>query len=163
MDDHVPKPVEAARLIATLNKWIKPQDKRSNDPSSGSAAPADSDTESLPDDLPGIDVANALERLDVSREFFGILLQKFHQKHGQVGDEIADAFARADLRRVQEIAHLLKGMAGNLSANELSVAAERVETAARDEEKDLLPELLAHLQAVLAPVLESASRAGSGP
>ena len=63
--------------------------------------------------------------LDVSREFFGILLQKFHQKHGQVGDEIADAFARADLRRVQEIAHLLKGMAGNLSANELSVAAER--------------------------------------
>jgi len=163
MDDHVPKPVEAARLVATLNKWIKPRDKRSSDPPPESAASADSDTESLPADLPGIDVANALERLDVSREFFGILLQKFHQKHGQVGDEIADAFARADLRRVQEIAHLLKGMAGNLSANDLSAAAERVETAARNEEKDRLPELLAGLHAALAPVMESASRVAKDP
>jgi two-component system sensor histidine kinase/response regulator len=163
MDDHVPKPVEAARLIATLNRWIKPQDMRSNDPSSGSAAPADPGTENLPDVLPGIDVANALERLDVSREFLGILLQKFHQKHERIGDEIADAFARADLQRVQEIAHLLKGMAGNISANELSGAAELVETAARGEENDQLPELLARLQAALAPVLESASRAGSDP
>ena len=54
-------------------------------------------------------------------------------------------------------------MAGNISANELSGAAELVETAARGEENDQLPELLARLQAALAPVLESASRAGSDP
>jgi len=161
MDDHVPKPVEAVRLIVALNKWIKPKDSFLNGPPTGSASPAESETGMLPDELPGIDVANALERLDVSREFFGILLRKFHQKHRCVGDEIQDAFARADLQRIHEIAHLLKGMAGNLSADELAAAAELVETAARNEEKDQLPELLARLQAALAPVLESASRVGS--
>ncbi len=163
MDDHVPKPVEVARLIAALNKWIKPRDRQLNGPSSGSAAPANSGTGSLPDDLPGIDVASALERLDITREFFGILLHKFHQKHGSVGDEIQEAFDQADLQRVRDLAHLLKGMAGNLSANELSAAAELVETAAGNEQKDLLPELLGRLHAALGPVLESASRVGRDP
>ncbi len=157
MDDHIPKPVEAARLVAALNKWIKPRDRSSDDRSPAARAP-DGDVNVLPDNLPGIDVADALDRLDVTREFFGILLGKFHHKHHGVGAEIAEAFARDDLRRVQEIAHLLKGMAGNLSAHELSAAAERVETAAREEDGEHLPELLRHLQTALVPVLESASR-----
>ncbi len=163
MDDHIPKPVEAARLIATLNKWIKPGEGSLDGPSGGVAPPAASSTATLPDELPGIDVANALERLDISREFFDVLLQKFHLNHRRVGDEIDEAFASADLKRVEEIAHLLKGMAGNISANELSAAAERVETAARDQQNDRLPDLLAGLQAALAPVLESVSRVGSDP
>ncbi len=161
MNDHIPKPVEPARLVAALNKWIRPGGSASEEPANEAPADAAEDGTPGPDELPGIDVAGALERLDVTREFFDMLLKKFHSRHEGVGIEIQDAFARSDLRRVEEIAHLLKGMAGNLSANDLSAAAERVEAAARDEDAEHLPELLARLQTALAPVLESASRAGS--
>ena len=157
MNDHVAKPIDAGHLVATLNNWLKLREGSAAEPPA-MPEPAEQDgMGGLPDSLPGIDIQEALERLDVSKEFFAKLLRKFHEKNQRIADDIHDALAQADTTRLGEIAHLLKGMAGNLSANELSTAAEALESAVRNEEKDRIPELAAGLEEALSPVLESTS------
>ena len=157
MNDHVAKPIDAGHLIATLNNWLKLKKVLTVEPPA-MPEPAEQDgMGGLPDSLPGIDIHEALQRLDVSKEFFAKLLRKFHEKNQRVADDIHDALAQADTTRLGEIAHLLKGMAGNLSANELSTAAEALESAVRNDEKDRIPELAAGLEEALSPVLESTS------
>jgi len=163
MNDHLAKPVDASHLVATLNKWMKPRIRSLNITSPVPASLVSKGMDSLPDGLSGINVPEALQRLDISEDFFAKLLQKFYQKHWLIADDIQEALTQADIPGLERMAHLLKGMASNISANDLSAAAETLETAARNNRKDELPELVAHLEEALIPVLESISRAVGDP
>ena len=158
MNDHIPKPVDIQRLLAALNKWIKPQEGPAAGPPPTAATPESDGTIEFPEDIAGIDVADALRRLDVDTAFFGKLLQIFYNKTKDVAGEIREALSAADYTRLEQIAHFVKGMAGNVSATQVYAAAEGLENALRSNEMDRVPGLVAELEEALIPVLESTSR-----
>ena len=163
MNDHVAKPVDIRRLLSTLNKWIKPQDGPAAGPSPAAATPEADGTTDIPAEIAGIDVQDALQRLDIDRAFFGKLLQIFYQKNQHVAGEIREALSAGDYTRLEQIAHFVKGMSGNISATQLSAAAGDLENALRNSELDEVPGLIAQLEEALIPVLESTSRLGGEP
>jgi len=64
MNGHVAKPIDPDQLFATLQKWIKPSEKRSQvkqpevPPESLESDQAAPDEEQLPESLPGFDLSS---------------------------------------------------------------------------------------------------------
>ncbi len=63
------------------------------------------------------------------------------------------AISNADLNQVAKQAHRLRGSASNVCANELSVAAEAVEQAARNELVDSTASLIDHVESAIDRIL----------
>ncbi len=120
MNEHVPKPIDPARLFATLSRWLKPNDK----------APekvVKEDEVSLPDSLPGIDLQWGLERIGGNRRLFRKLLGEFVAHHGEAPQLILQRLGEGDEEGARRELHTLKGVAGNMGARALQREAEQLE------------------------------------
>ncbi len=160
MDDHVPKPVDVKHLLTTLNEHIPPADEIAADAlcapaEQAVAAPVEAAPTAAVRPVTGIDVEQALQRLDIEMDFFVTLLRKFHDRNRTSADEIREAIAAGDLEQVGRVAHLVKGMAGNICANAVFEAAAALEAVARENNDAGIPEQFAVLDRELAPVLQS--------
>ncbi|MBP2295616.1 response regulator [Azospirillum rugosum] len=172
MDDHIAKPIDVDELFAVLDRWIgRPSPvpspvpgprpaaapgrvavaKPSTQPRSRRAAPH------LPD-LPGIDVDDALQRLDNDVVLFRRFVGDFARTYGKTPDAIADALAAGDLPRAKSLGHELKSVAGNIGARRLSGAADAVQIAAYHGDAPAAECQVPVLRAEMAAVLESAAR-----
>jgi len=80
--------------------------------------------------LPGFDVEEGLHRLRGNRSLYAKLLRDFALQHRGDGGRIRKAMLEGDFEDARQLAHGLKGVAGNLSASELYVAAAELERAA---------------------------------
>ena len=120
MNDHVVKPVDTQKLFKSLTQWIEPHRH-------STVQYVAKDTEAaLPSELPGIDIRSGLHRLRGNKKLFKSLLleflKDFENVDGRILNSISDNRAAAMV-----IAHNVKGMAGSISANDLSNAAETLE------------------------------------
>ena len=182
MDAHVPKPLDLPQLFATLARWIGPplvairpctpcaagpipsrgQTMLTAAASPGIAMPpvavSDRWAGDLPSDLPGIDLADALNRLGDDAVLFRRFVGQFASGYGDVADRISAALGSGDLTAAKGIAHELKSVAGNVGAVRLSAAADAVQIAAQRGDGAAADAQLPVLHAELALVLESAAR-----
>ena len=182
VDAHVPKPLDLPQLFATLARWIGPplvairpctpcapgpipsrgQAMLTAASSRGIAMPpvpvSDRSTGDLPSDLPGIDLADALNRLGGDAGLFRRFVGQFASGYADVADRISAALSSGDLTTAKGIAHELKSVAGNVGAVRLSAAADAVQIAAQRGEAAAADAQLPVLQAELALVLASAAR-----
>ncbi len=120
MNEHVPKPIDPARLFATLSRWLKLNNK----------APervVEKDDVSLPDNLPGIDLQWGLERIGGNRRLFRKLLGEFVVHHGEAPQLILQRLGEGDDEGARRELHTLKGVAGNIGARTLQQEAEQLE------------------------------------
>jgi PAS domain S-box-containing protein len=133
MNGHVTKPIDPDQLFATLQKWIKPSEKRAQvqqpevpveSPESKKAVPEENE---LPESLPGFDLATGLERLRGNKRLYRKLLLDFGAKYTRVGGEINKALDSKDLKEAHSLIHNLKGLAGNLAATGLHAASVNLE------------------------------------
>jgi polar amino acid transport system substrate-binding protein len=83
------------------------------------------------------------------------LLKKFYQDHGSAADEIREALARNDGPLALRLAHTLKGVAGNIGARELEIAAGELESALRKGEIEDSQERLEPFGAALKKILDA--------
>jgi HPt (histidine-containing phosphotransfer) domain-containing protein len=134
MNDHVTKPIDPDQLFATLRKWIKPLAERTvvqEPPVSDQAAESVSQEEpkeyTLPEFLPGFDLAAGLERLRGNKKLYRKLLLDLGANYGGIAVEIREALAANDFKRAHSLVHNLKGLAGNLAATDLQTAAVELE------------------------------------
>jgi PAS domain S-box-containing protein len=116
MNDYVTKPIDPAALYDVLARWIKPGTReqywppdRDQDDASSAEFPT----------VRGIDTRKALKRVGNNSVLFGRLLLSFRDDFGDFGEECAVAIKRKDFRLAKRLAHTLKGVAGNLCAEEL--------------------------------------------
>jgi HPt (histidine-containing phosphotransfer) domain-containing protein len=79
--------------------------------------------------LSGFDVEDALHRLRGNRSLYAKLLHDLAARHGRDGERIREAMLAGDFDGARQVAHQLKGVAGNLSASELRAAAAELEQA----------------------------------
>ena len=133
MNGHVTKPIDPGQLFATLQKWIKPSEKRAQvqqpevpveSPESKKAVPEENE---LPESLSGFDLATGLERLRGNKRLYRKLLLDFGAKYTRVGGEINKALDSKDLKEAHSLIHNLKGLAGNLAATGLHAASVNLE------------------------------------
>jgi CheY-like chemotaxis protein len=136
MNDHVTKPIDPDQLFTTLQKWIKPDAKQAL---SQNQQPQILESQSNPDQaiphedelpkvLPGFDLKAGLMRLMGNKILYRKLLLDFGANYGGAASEIRKALAAGDFEQAHSLVHNLKGLAGNLEANDLHVAAVEMET-----------------------------------
>lgn len=131
MNDHVTKPIDPPQLFGTLLKWIKPGE-RSLPPTekreSAELTQKITDADSIPF-LPGIDVETGLKRVGGNRKLYRKLLLRFKEDNSDVIEKINEACKSGDNELAVRLAHTVKGVAGNLGANDLYNISREVEAA----------------------------------
>ncbi len=88
----------------------------------------------LPCALPGIDLADGLKRLGGNRKLYLSLLKDFTNKYGMVSQEIEKVIQTGNFLAARNIAHTVKGTAGNLSVTGVQQAALELEEAITDND-----------------------------
>ncbi|MCW5556673.1 MAG: response regulator [Verrucomicrobiae bacterium] len=177
MNDHVAKPIDPRQLIAVLRRWFLPVHEAAvkRDPAVREPVPAPvseptrpaPESDGLPAALEGVDVEDGLRRIAGNRKLYRSLLVKFAASQSDVVDRIRAHLLAGDLAAAQRDAHTIKGIAGNLGAHDLQVAATRVEHGFRDGRADgalsALPSLEGTLRRVLSGIASLAPAAPPGP
>jgi signal transduction histidine kinase/DNA-binding response OmpR family regulator len=124
MNDHIGKPIDPDRLVATLAKWVHPN-RTLETPAPRETVPT-SATETLPN-LPGINVDASVRRIGGNVTLYYSLLDTFRVNQQQVVSKIREALASNDPITAERLAHTLRGIAGTLGAESLQNQAEILE------------------------------------
>ena len=130
MNDHVSKPIDPDNLFTTLLRWAKPSPKHPAE----SQAPVKieaADEVALPE-IPGIKVADGLNRVAGNRRLYRDLLAQFAAKQCDAATQVSTALESSDVKLAERIAHTVKGVAGNLGIVEVQSVAQQLEKALRD-------------------------------
>jgi two-component system, sensor histidine kinase and response regulator len=153
MNDHVTKPIDPDQLFITLVKWIKPGERE--------FVPMDDEeieeavAEELPPELPGIDLETGLRRVAGNKKLYRKLLLSFRANYSQVAEEIKQALDKDDQERAQRLAHTVKGVSGNIAANDVFTSAEAMDSALKHQDTTRYESLLKDLAESLEYVANS--------
>jgi signal transduction histidine kinase/DNA-binding response OmpR family regulator/HPt (histidine-containing phosphotransfer) domain-containing protein len=128
MDDYVSKPIDPRKFFQALARWIPPGHRVLP---AGFIPPAQQQVrpvEIFPQ-LSGIDVTDGLQRIGGNAEAYKKLLAKFvvNQKH--TGEQLRQTMTMGRLDETARLAHMLKGVAGNIGAKELYLTVCELEAA----------------------------------
>ncbi|MEO5377188.1 MAG: response regulator [Magnetococcus sp. DMHC-6] len=163
MNDHLTKPIDIRRLFNVLISWINPDglNLRFGRPPHSVLRP-ELDTDILPATLNGIDMSSAMERLGGQQKIFKSMLLRF-QDHANVWDKIQTALQQQDFLQARNLAHIITGIAGNLSATRLHQAAQKLELALEQERIQQEPLLLLNFQKALQEILATIATLPADP
>jgi two-component system sensor histidine kinase/response regulator len=176
MNDHISKPIDPGALIDMVGRFYKGTENRlpaeqklesqtiegRGQPSSSVAppnpakeaevvAPAE---ERLPE-IDGLNTQDGLRRVAGNQKLYRKLLGQFLEQQGPALEEIEVALSKGETPLAERLAHTLKGVAGNIGAKEVQVAAGALEKLIR--EKTAEPELAEarrRAAAVLDPLVQ---------
>jgi len=135
MNDHVPKPIEAPQLYAALARWAPERDSAPADAAAPRAVPAgeaekDAGPE-LPRELPGLDLAAGVRRVQGNEKLYRTLLKDFLRGFTAADAEMRQALDAGDCALAGSKAHALKGVAGTIAATSLQQRAMELESACK--------------------------------
>jgi len=140
MNDHVAKPIDVKDLFEVLGRWIDvPEKRRIGKDLAAKSSSTDAFEEStvaaaeIPK-LEGIDTKDGLKRMGGNKALYLKILRKFRDSQADAVKRIRSAAGAGDMERAGREAHTLKGLAGNVGAQPLYQAAERVERLFRNAE-----------------------------
>lgn len=105
MNDHISKPIDVDILFATLSKWLHVRHE------SVKRLAQDMDIS-----IEGIDTKQGLRRAAGNEELYAELLLNFAAQQKELLNGIRQAVLDGDITQAEQIAHTLKGMAGNIGA-----------------------------------------------
>ncbi|MBF0220089.1 MAG: PAS domain S-box protein [Gammaproteobacteria bacterium] len=159
MDDYISKPINPTQFYQTLQRWLTPVvAKRLPSPAAGDISEnvtAGEHSTLLPETIFGIDIAQGLMRLSNDPHLFIELLQAFRRSQDGVISRIERSLAEDDIATAYRLAHSLKGVSGNISANRLfgmsRILTERLKGVVGDEEGHLSPQS-ASLQSLMESI-----------
>ncbi len=164
MNDYLTKPIIAEDLFHVLQKWLEPCGPENNkNIRPKTKHHAETLQPSIPESLPGFNVKSALKRLGGNKIFFVKLLKEFARDYSDIPEKISTALQDQDIEAVQELAHSVKGLAGNLSAESLAKAAYAIEHAARNNNLGNITVLSDTFQEAFSQAMEAISSLDAGP
>jgi two-component system sensor histidine kinase/response regulator len=141
MNDHLTKPISKPLLFSALLRWIPSRSGEGR--LSGGAEEAGQVIAG--DRIAGMDYGSAMERMGGNHALLQAILGDFVRDYGTVTEEIRSALAgrRTDDRKVaHRLAHSVKGIAGNLSAETVYSAAALLEESIQEGRAEEWPGLL---------------------
>ncbi|WP_321493784.1 response regulator [uncultured Desulfobacter sp.] len=142
MQEHVTKPINPPELFNALIQWIKPEkiDTSSTIPVTcqPGTPPEIQTTDDLPQWLPGIDMAQGLDRINNNKILYKRLLLKVRRDYGDAAERLSSLIKDNDLEQARRLAHSIKGVAGNLGAGNLQAAAQVIEAGLKPSPDQML-------------------------
>lgn len=166
---HVAKPVDPQELADTLVRWVKP--RQTSDDVELPPVAAASDIAALEYALPGFSVRKALDLLYGDDALYHQLLHSFAEHHASTPDRVLELLQAGDNEPLYQLAHGLKGEAGNLGVdtvcNSADVLAKAIRQGAVGQLKELGDALALRLKGAVElagslPALPSAARQDAG-
>jgi two-component system, sensor histidine kinase and response regulator len=162
MNDHIAKPIDVSAMFITMEKWITPAVSGEKPPEiTGQATGEVSDSPEASANisghgaLSGINSRKALKLLQGNEKLYQRLLTRFYDSQADFSAQFKVALTSSDAQKPTRLAHTLKGLAGNIGAEEVQEAAHALEKACGEgASSDELSRLLTEVQARLAPVLD---------
>jgi len=134
MNDLIAKPIDFNVLCRVLLRWIPPRAAEGAPGPTATMPPADNLAFiEPPERLPGLDVRQALGRMNGNASLFLRLLSDFRAEAPERQAEIRSAIEGSEWQQLQRVAHTVKGLAGNLGAVNVEAAARALENAAQAE------------------------------
>jgi HPt (histidine-containing phosphotransfer) domain-containing protein len=131
---HVAKPVDPQELADTLVRWVKPNPSGQVEdiPDEPIVMAKPDEVLTLEHNLPGFSVRHALARMGEDVPLYRRLLRSFAQKRASTADQLQALLARAEHASLYQLAHGLKGEAGNLGIDAVRDAADALANALRN-------------------------------
>ncbi len=144
MNGYVSKPINQDRLFHTLWKSINPEkmpyqietleaEIQKEEIDELKKEDRFEETGGLPEELPGINIRQALNALNIESDTFKHILTGFLSKNRDTWVNIKEAFDARQWEPLRHLAHSLKGSAGNIGADNLYKASQALEEAAREK------------------------------
>lgn len=158
MNDHIGKPLDVALMLTTMARWIVPA-RPVDEVDAGRERPRElrAYLSSAVYELPGVDVAAGLARLQGNEGLYGRILHGFAVDQAQFVHDYRTAVQEGDWQQAKMRAHSLKGLAGTLGAAQLAQAAAELESVTHPDSLgsvDLQAALLT-VERQLRPLLEA--------
>ncbi|MFT5594963.1 MAG: HPt (histidine-containing phosphotransfer) domain-containing protein [Oceanicoccus sp.] len=94
-----------------------------------------------PENLPGLNLKQALSQLGGKKTLYVRLLGMFEASHLEDGNRIIEAAKQEDWTAVNEINHALKGVTGNLAADEIFKICTSIDHKLKDGNHDISEEI----------------------
>ena len=163
MDGYVPKPVDQSRLFQLLWRLLKnrcpvPEAKPLAFESETEAEVSGLNGRVLPDKVPGINIREALESLNLNPEIYRSILSSFRKNSLDIVQSMRKAIEEKDTEQIVALAHMLKGSSGNIGARDLEYAAKELEAAVlKNSDWSLLKPAAKMVEETLNIVLNSIS------
>ncbi|CAK0771708.1 two-component system, sensor histidine kinase and response regulator [Gammaproteobacteria bacterium] len=148
MNDYLTKPLDVNGLVAVMTRWLPHQVLK------GAIEPNQGAPSSL--SVPGLDLADALQRLDGDLALLKRLIGRFAHQYASIGERFGDYLAKQDWEGGHRLAHGFKGVTKSIAAVELTPIAQALETAFIEQNGREVQHLLYLLDEPLKRVLEGA-------
>ncbi len=155
MDDHLTKPLDPAKLIQAITRWVDVDRRRKEGPvAAGFKAALPASPTSLPATLPGFeDLAAVLCRLHGNADLLVHLLLSFQDSYADFADAFQRMLSTGDKRGAARLVHSLKGVTAGLGANAIVDAAAALEGAIAQSDADAIGDCFVRLKESMAPAL----------
>ncbi|MBF0102656.1 MAG: response regulator [Desulfobacterales bacterium] len=151
MNDYITKPINPTHLFSTLVRWIKPGKREFI--KSTTVVEATDTAIHLPAAIDGIDIKSGLERVGGQQSVYRNILLKFFKKNQNTVNDIRILLEKNDLQNAVGLVHSLKGVSGNIGANDLYKVASEVEASLKKGDIFLAKSLLDDMDNQLNRVL----------
>lgn len=144
MNDVVTKPVRRKSLLNAINKWLS----RSNTDlqPGGNTSLSNTEGATKQTDAAPLDLEEAVREFGGNRELVNTVIGKFLDKAESQIQLLKKALEKQDSETLRKEAHKIRGGASNLTAMQLAMAAERLETLAQSGKLDEAAEQLVQLE-----------------
>jgi len=149
MNGHLTKPIDPATVFRELAQWVEPGHRL---PAAKAEAPA-LPTKPMPE-LPGIDVADGLQRLNGNCAAYKRILLSFRDKQTGVAERLEQLIHHGEWDEAARLVHTLKGSSGNLGAKQLYESAAALEQGCRDADAAVAEAGFGALRASLVQVID---------
>jgi CheY-like chemotaxis protein len=155
MNDHIAKPINVQEMFTIMARWIIPAEPMEE---TVIADPEEVAVEQILPELPGVNTAAGLATTQNNHKLYRKLLLKFRSSEADFVDTFRKALTDKDMEAAQRYAHTLKGVAGNIGAEDVQQTAALLETACKDNTvPNEIEQLLENVEAALAPMLAGLS------
>jgi polar amino acid transport system substrate-binding protein len=153
MNDLIGKPINVGDMFKTMAKWITPSEPLQVAQQSEATEPEIK--EAALGELPGIDIRIGLATTQNNLKLYRKLLLKFRASQCDFEKQFRIAQHDSDPDAATRCAHTVKGVAGNIAAKAVQEAAQALETACMEDNKEPheIDVLLEQVCSALAPVI----------
>ncbi|MEG7525119.1 MAG: response regulator, partial [Chromatiales bacterium] len=149
MNGHITKPINPHAMFNEIAEWVA----QSKKPQQTDQGEKQAESEPLPE-LPGIDTADALERIGGNQSAYRRILGNYRDRNLDVVARITTNIRNEALTEAAHTAHSLKGSSGNIGATQVHQYAASVEQYCRNDQPAQALKELENLRSSLQQVID---------